>query len=110
MSGIGWTISTREPPRRLKRMLGIGASVLAKCAQYAIEHDGFRFVCRRELDHVRVFSRRSIDWTDRVPRPAGLTALRVTSITLDGEGVVCGPDGVSNFEMLRTGVGRKPCA
>ncbi len=53
---------------------------------YEIKHDGFRSVCRRELDRVRVFSRRGHDWTDRVPRIAdALTALGVTSITPDGE-------------------------
>jgi ATP-dependent DNA ligase len=36
-----------------------------------------------------------------------LTALRVRSVTLDGEGVVCGPDGISDFELLRAAVGRK---
>ena len=35
-----------------------------------------------------------------------LAAFRVTSVTLDGEGVVCGTDGVSDFERLRTAVGR----
>ena len=75
---------------------------------YEIKHDGFRFICRRELDRVRVFSRRGNDWTYRVPRIAdALTALRVTSLTIDGEGVVCGPDGVSDFERLRAAVGRK---
>jgi bifunctional non-homologous end joining protein LigD len=29
---------------------------------YEIKHDGFRFICRRELDSVRVFSRRGHDW------------------------------------------------
>ena len=32
-----------------------------------IKHDGFRFICRRDGDRVRVFSRRGYDWTDRVP-------------------------------------------
>ena len=36
-----------------------------------------------------------------------LQALRVKSITLDGEGVVCGPDGVSDFNLQRAAVGRK---
>jgi bifunctional non-homologous end joining protein LigD len=35
-----------------------------------------------------------------------LAALRVSSVTLDGEGVVCGPDGVSDFARLRTAVSR----
>ena len=30
---------------------------------YEIKHDGFRFICRRDGDRVRVFSRRGHDWT-----------------------------------------------
>ena len=75
---------------------------------YEIKHDGFRFICRRELGRVRVFSRRGHDWTDRVPRIAdALTSLPVTSLTIDGEGVACGPDGVADFDRLRAAVGRK---
>jgi bifunctional non-homologous end joining protein LigD len=68
---------------------------------------GFRFVCRRDGKQVRVFSRRGHDWTDRVPRIVeALKALRVKSVTIDGEGVVCHPDGVSDFDLLRAAVGR----
>jgi ATP-dependent DNA ligase len=75
---------------------------------YEIKHDGFRFICRRDGDHVRVFSRRGHDWTDRVPRIVdALRALPVTSVTLDGEGVVCRPDGVSDFDQLRAAVSRR---
>jgi bifunctional non-homologous end joining protein LigD len=35
-----------------------------------------------------------------------LAQLRVKSVTLDGEGVVCRPDGVSDFDRLRASVGR----
>jgi bifunctional non-homologous end joining protein LigD len=74
---------------------------------HEIKHDGFRFICRRDGDSVRVFSRRGHDWTGRVPRIAeALTKLRVRSVILDGEGVVCREDGVSDFDMLRTAVGR----
>jgi bifunctional non-homologous end joining protein LigD len=74
---------------------------------YEIKHDGFRFICRREGDRVRVFSRNGRDWTDRVPLIAeALARLRVKSVTLDGEGVVCRPDGVSDFDKLRAAVGR----
>jgi bifunctional non-homologous end joining protein LigD len=31
----------------------------------------------------------------------------VKSITLDGEGVVCGQDGIADFDRLRAAVGRK---
>jgi bifunctional non-homologous end joining protein LigD len=75
---------------------------------YEIKHDGFRFICRRDGDRVRVFSRNGREWTNRVPLIAeALRALRVTSVTIDGEGVVCGADGVSDFDMLRAAVGRK---
>jgi bifunctional non-homologous end joining protein LigD len=38
---------------------------------------------------------------------SALAALPVRSATIDGEGVVCGSDGVSDFELLRAAVGRK---
>ena len=34
---------------------------------HEIKHDGYRFICRRDGDRVRVFSRRGLDSTDRVP-------------------------------------------
>jgi ATP-dependent DNA ligase len=64
---------------------------------YEIKHDGFRFICRRDGECVRVFSRRGIDHSDRAPVIAeALLALNVRSVTIDGEGVVCGPDGVTD--------------
>ena len=73
---------------------------------YEIKHDGFRFICRRDGDRVRVYSRNGRDWTDRVPLIAeALAGLRVRSVTLDGEGVVCRSDGVSDFDRLRAAVG-----
>jgi bifunctional non-homologous end joining protein LigD len=75
---------------------------------HEIKHDGYRFICRRDGDRVRVFSRRGHDWTDRVPAIAdALAGLRVNSVTLDGEGVVCDPDGVTDFDLLRAALGRK---
>lgn len=55
-----------------------------------IKNDGFRFICRRDGDRARVFSRRDNDYTDRVPLVAeALGELRVKSVTLDGEGASC---------------------
>jgi bifunctional non-homologous end joining protein LigD len=74
---------------------------------YEIKHDGFRFISRRDGERVRVFSRNGRDWTDRVPLIAeALAKLRIKSVTLDGEGVVCRSDGVSDFDRLRCAVGR----
>jgi bifunctional non-homologous end joining protein LigD len=35
-----------------------------------------------------------------------LARLPAVSVTLDGEGVACGPDGVTNYEVLRAALGR----
>jgi bifunctional non-homologous end joining protein LigD len=99
----------RRPPGFVEPCLPTSGRTVPTGLQWAyeIKHDGFRFICRRELDRVRVFSRRGHDWTDRVPLIAeALTALRVKSVTIDGEGVVCRPDGVSDFDRLRAAVGR----
>jgi bifunctional non-homologous end joining protein LigD len=55
-----------------------------------------------------VFSRRGHEWTGRVPLIAdALRALPVSSVVIDGEGVVSGPDGVPDFDRLRAAVGGK---
>jgi bifunctional non-homologous end joining protein LigD len=70
---------------------------------YEIKHDGFRFICRRDGERVRVFSRNGRDWSDKVPAIVEATlALPVTSATLDGEGVVVDDRGVTDFERLRS--------
>jgi bifunctional non-homologous end joining protein LigD len=63
---------------------------------HEIKHDGYRLQVRREGDKVRLFTRRGYDWSKRYPAIARTAAaLRCTSFTLDGEAVVCGPDGVA---------------
>jgi bifunctional non-homologous end joining protein LigD len=70
---------------------------------YEIKHDGFRFVCRRDGDGVRVFSRNAKDCTDKVPAIVeALHALPVKSATLDGEGVVVDERGLTDFDRLRS--------
>ena len=74
---------------------------------HEIKHDGFRFICRRDGDRVRVFSRHGREWTDSVPLIVeALRALPVMSATLDGEGVVVDNRGVTDFERLRAALAR----
>jgi bifunctional non-homologous end joining protein LigD len=74
---------------------------------HEIKHDGYRFICRRDGNRICVFSRRGTDYTDRVPRIVDTFArLAARSVTLDGEGVACDADGVTNFELLRAALGR----
>jgi bifunctional non-homologous end joining protein LigD len=68
---------------------------------HEIKHDGYRLQVRRVGDQVRLFTRRGYDWSGRYPAIAvTATLLRARSFTLDGEAVVCGPDGVAVFDAL----------
>jgi bifunctional non-homologous end joining protein LigD len=68
---------------------------------HEIKHDGYRLQFRREGDDLRLFTRRGYDWTKRYPAIATTAAkLRAWSFTIDGEAVVCGPDGVAVFDAL----------
>ena len=70
---------------------------------HEIKHDGYRLMVRRQGARVRLFTRRGFDWSHRFPlivEAAG--ALRVSSISIDGEAVVCGDDGVSDFDRLHS--------
>jgi bifunctional non-homologous end joining protein LigD len=68
---------------------------------HEIKHDGYRLIVRRDRSAVRLFTRRGHDWTARYPAVAGAAAkLRAKSFRIDGEAVVCGPDGVALFDAL----------
>jgi bifunctional non-homologous end joining protein LigD len=68
---------------------------------HEIKHDGYRLQVRRVGNQVRLFTRRGYDWSGRYPAIAvTATLLRARSFTLDGEAVVCGPDGVAIFDAL----------
>jgi hypothetical protein len=76
---------------------------------HEIKHDGYRLQVRRENDLVRLFTRRGYDWSGRYPAIV-VTAmqLRATSFTLDGEAVVCGPDGIASSTRC-TGAAPSAC-
>ena len=70
---------------------------------HEIKHDGYRLIVRRDGATVRLFTRGGYDWTDRFPvivTTAG--KVRAKSFTIDGEVVVCDPDGLAVFEALQT--------
>jgi bifunctional non-homologous end joining protein LigD len=74
---------------------------------HEIKHDGFRFIVRRDGDQIRVFTRRGYEWTDRAPGIVeAARSLRAKSVILDGEAVVCGPNGVTDFARLRSALAR----
>jgi bifunctional non-homologous end joining protein LigD len=68
---------------------------------HEIKHDGYRLQVRREGETVRLFTRRGYDWSGRYPAISRAAAvIKANSFILDGEVVVCGPDGISVFESL----------
>jgi bifunctional non-homologous end joining protein LigD len=75
---------------------------------HEIKHDGYRMICRRDGDRVRIFSRNAVDWTDRLPVIVQAMRALPGSATIDGEAVVCDPDtGVTDFDVLRAALARR---
>jgi bifunctional non-homologous end joining protein LigD len=70
---------------------------------HEIKHDGYRLQVRRVRDQVRLFTRNGYDWSARyLAISVTATLLRARSFVLDGEAVVCGPDGVAIFDALHS--------
>src|SRR4051794_22394187 len=69
---------------------------------HEIKHDGFRLMVRREGSRVRCFTKGGHDWADRFPAIVeAARRLRARSFLIDGEAIVCRPDGLSDFDALR---------
>lgn len=68
---------------------------------HEIKYDGFRLIVHRDGDRVRLLTRNGFDWTGRYRWIAG-SALknRTRQFVIDGEVVVLGVNGVSDFEAL----------
>ena len=68
---------------------------------HEIKHDGYRLIVQREC--VRLFTRNGHDWTDRYPLIAEAALKnRSSSFVIDGEAVLLGIDGVSDFDGLHS--------
>jgi bifunctional non-homologous end joining protein LigD len=66
---------------------------------HEIKHDGYRLIVQREGSRVRLFTRNGNDWTPRYPLIVGAALRnRQTSFVIDGEAVLLGVDGVSDFD------------
>jgi bifunctional non-homologous end joining protein LigD len=70
---------------------------------HEIKHDGYRLIVQREGKRVRLFTRNGYDWSDRYPMivEAALRN-RCTSFVVDGEAVLLGVDGISDFNGLHS--------
>src|SRR3954453_11106863 len=71
---------------------------------HEVKHDGYRLLVQRDGKRVRLLTRRGYDWSDRYPLiTQAALRLRKQSFVIDGEAVVLGPDGISDFEGLHGG-------
>ena len=70
---------------------------------HEIKHDGYRLIVAREGNRVRLFTRNGHDWTARYPRIVeGALRNRNSSFVIDGEAVLLGVDGISDFNGLHS--------
>ena len=70
---------------------------------HEIKHDGYRLIVVRDGARVRLFTRNGYDWADRYPLivEAALKN-RTSSFVIDGEAVLLGVDGISDFNGLHS--------
>jgi bifunctional non-homologous end joining protein LigD len=74
-----------------------------------VKHDGYRMLVIRETDRVRLLSRNGTDWTKRYPWIAEAALKnRQKHFVIDGEAVILGVDGVSDFNGLHYRTGAFP--
>ena len=67
-----------------------------------VKFDGYRMICRKVDDTVRITTRNGLDWTDRLPALArAVAAMAPRTLMLDGELVALGKDGLSSFARLQ---------
>jgi ATP-dependent DNA ligase len=78
---------------------------------YEIKHDGYRLMIRKSDDRVRIYTRRGADWTKRFPRiVSSMRKLRIESVLLGGEGVICDDNGLAIFDKLHFLASRRTSA
>jgi bifunctional non-homologous end joining protein LigD len=70
---------------------------------HEIKHDGYRLIVQRDGKRVRLWTRNGHDWSNRFPliSEAALRN-RNSSFVLDGEAVLLGVDGRSDFNGLHS--------
>src|SRR6478672_11926355 len=71
---------------------------------HEVKQDGYRLIVSRDGDRVRLFTRNGYDWTSRYPLIVETARrMRTKHFVLDGEAVLLGVDGISDFDGLYSG-------
>jgi bifunctional non-homologous end joining protein LigD len=70
---------------------------------HEVKYDGYRVRVERNGDRVRLLSKSGLDWTKRYPWIVEMARkIRKSRFILDGEAVVLGVDGISDFNALHS--------
>jgi bifunctional non-homologous end joining protein LigD len=70
---------------------------------HEIKYDGYRLRLERDGDRVRLITKGGYNWTDRYPWIVETTRrIRQRRFVLDGEAVILGLDGISDFDALHS--------
>ena len=70
---------------------------------HEIKHDGYRLIIQRDGKRVRLFTRNGHDWSGRFPLiTEAVLRNRNASFVIDGEAVLLGVDGRSDFNGLHS--------
>ena len=75
--------------------------------QYEIKHDGYRIQAHVHRGHVRLFTKSGLDYADRMPAIVDAVSSLGRDVIVDGEAVITGPDGVTDFYALHTAISGK---
>src|SRR5690349_520423 len=71
---------------------------------HEIKYDGYRLMVARSGNRVRLITRGGYDWTKRFPWiVAAALKNRHKQFVIDGEAVILGVDGYSDFNALHSG-------
>src|SRR5246127_3144192 len=71
---------------------------------HEVKYDGYRIRLERDGDRVRLITRGGYNWTKRYPWITDAARkVRQKRFVIDGEAVILGVDGVSDFDALHSG-------
>jgi bifunctional non-homologous end joining protein LigD len=71
---------------------------------HEVKYDGYRLMVQRDGDRVRLITRNGYDWTKRYPWIVEAARRNKSrQFVIDGEAVILGVDGVSDFDALHSG-------
>jgi bifunctional non-homologous end joining protein LigD len=71
---------------------------------HEVKYDGYRLRVERDGDRVRLITRGGYDWSKRYPWTVEAARKnRYKQFVIDGEAVVLGVDGISDFNALHSG-------